>query len=110
MDFSLTPSAIKRLTYLQEKNVFKKGTYFRIAVSGGGCSGFQYSFDFDEQKNDDDKLIDLSPSMQVLIDEASLNLLAGSHLDFVEDLTASMFVIKNPNATASCGCGNSFTI
>jgi iron-sulfur cluster insertion protein len=87
----------------------RPGLKLRVAVNGGGCSGFQYGFDFDEQVNDDDLIIERD-GVQVLIDAVSLDLLAGSEVDYVEDLVASAFRITNPNATASCGCGTSFSI
>lgn len=81
----------------------------RISVSGGGCSGFQYHFLFDEEKLPDDQLFEYKGA-QVVIDEVSLNLLKGSLLDYVEDLAGASFVLKNPNAASSCGCGNSFSL
>jgi iron-sulfur cluster insertion protein len=81
----------------------------RITVSGGGCSGFQYGFSLDDQKNDDDRLFERD-GVTVVIDEVSLDLLKGSEVDFVEDLIGSYFAIKNPNASSTCGCGSSFSI
>jgi iron-sulfur cluster insertion protein len=81
----------------------------RITVSGGGCSGFQYGFSLDDQKNDDDRLFERD-GVTVVIDEVSLDLLKGSEVDFVEDLIGSYFAIKNPNATSTCGCGSSFSV
>jgi len=79
----------------------------RITVSGGGCSGFQYGFSFDKQKNEDDYVFE-HLGVGVITDDASLDLLNGSVIDFVEDLMGASFQIRNPNATASCGCGSSF--
>lgn len=81
----------------------------RISVSGGGCSGFQYHFLFDEEKLDEDLVFE-HQGAQVIIDEVSLRLLKGSILDYVEDLSSASFVLKNPNAASSCGCGNSFSV
>lgn len=81
----------------------------RIAVKGGGCSGFQYSFLIDNQITPDDKIF-LSDNVEVVMDFMSLGLLNGSQLDYVEDLSGAKFVIKNPNAAAACGCGNSFSV
>ncbi len=81
----------------------------RITVSGGGCSGFQYGFSFDNQKNEDDYVFE-HMGIAVVTDDASLDLLNGSLIDFVEDLMGASFQIKNPNATASCGCGSSFAV
>jgi iron-sulfur cluster insertion protein len=81
----------------------------RISVSGGGCSGFQYGFDFDEAVNEDDRLFERDGA-RVVIDEVSLELLKGSRIDFVEDLMGAYFKVENPNATSSCGCGSSFAM
>ena len=81
----------------------------RITVSGGGCSGFQYGFSFDNRKNEDDYVFE-HMGIAVVTDDASLDLLNGSVIDFVEDLMGASFQIKNPNATASCGCGSSFAV
>ena len=81
----------------------------RIAVSGGGCSGFQYGFDLDDSLADDD-LTFKHGGVTVVIDETSLGLLEGSEVDFKTELGGSFFQITNPNATSSCGCGASFSI
>jgi len=81
----------------------------RIAVSGGGCSGFQYGFNLDDKRGDDDHFFERD-GVTVVVDEMSLELLAGSELDYVEDLIGSYFALKNPNATSTCGCGSSFSI
>lgn len=81
----------------------------RLAVSGGGCSGFQYEFKLDDALNGDDVVIDRDGA-ELIIDEASLPFIAGSEVDFVEELAGSYFSVTNPNATASCGCGTSFSI
>ena len=86
-----------------------EGASLRIAVSGGGCSGFQYGLSFDDQRNPDDLLFEHG-GVAVVVDDASLELLNGAELDFVEDLMGASFQIKNPNAASSCGCGNSFSI
>ena len=83
--------------------------FLRIAVSGGGCSGFQYGLSFDEQRNPDDFVFEHG-DVAVVVDDVSLDLLNGSELDFVEDMMGASFQIKNPNAASSCGCGNSFSI
>ncbi len=83
--------------------------YFRITVLGGGCAGFQYKFDFENAKNDDDILIH-TPKINVIIDEASLELIQNSKIDYVNELIGSSFKIINPQATSSCGCGTSFSI
>jgi iron-sulfur cluster assembly accessory protein len=81
----------------------------RVSVEGGGCSGFQYKFDLVEKAAADDLVVERS-NARVLIDPVSLGFLAGSEIDFVEDLIGAAFKIRNPNATASCGCGTSFTV
>jgi iron-sulfur cluster insertion protein len=82
---------------------------FRISVSSGGCSGFQYHFELDDKQDDDDSIFE-DDGIAVVVDPASMDLIDGCTLDYVEDLAEARFVIKNPNAAASCGCGNSFTI
>jgi iron-sulfur cluster insertion protein len=85
------------------------GMRLRISVSGGGCSGFQYDFALDDQAEDGDVAIEQGGA-RVVVDGMSLMYLLGCELDYVEDLTGSYFRVSNPNATASCGCGNSFAI
>ncbi len=80
----------------------------RVFVQGGGCSGFQYGFTFDEIVNDDDTRMDKN-GVTLLIDAMSLQYLTGAEIDYKEDLEGAQFVIKNPNATSTCGCGSSFT-
>lgn len=81
----------------------------RVFVSGGGCSGFQYGFAFDAARHEDDATFERD-GVRVVIDSVSLGLLAGAEIDFVEDLVGAAFQIRNPNATSSCGCGNSFSV
>jgi iron-sulfur cluster assembly accessory protein len=85
------------------------GTMLRVSVEGGGCSGFQYRFDMEREQADDDILIRRDDAV-VLIDQVSLGYLAGSEIDFVDDLMGASFRINNPNAKASCGCGTSFAL
>jgi len=80
----------------------------RVFVSGGGCSGFQYGFTFDETINDDDTLVERN-GVSLLIDPMSLQYLAGAEIDYTDGLQGSQFVIRNPNATTTCGCGSSFS-
>ncbi|MCK9201618.1 MAG: iron-sulfur cluster insertion protein ErpA [Gallionella sp.] len=80
----------------------------RVFVSGGGCSGFQYGFTFDEVANDDDTVMSKN-GVQLLIDPMSFQYLVGAEIDYTEGLEGSQFVIKNPNATTTCGCGSSFS-
>jgi len=85
------------------------GTMLRVSVEGGGCSGFQYKFDMDNARAADDLVIQREGAT-VLIDQTSVGYLAGSEIDFVDDLIGASFRINNPQATASCGCGTSFSI
>jgi iron-sulfur cluster assembly accessory protein len=85
------------------------GTMLRVSVEGGGCSGFQYKFDMDREQASDDVLIRRDGAV-VLIDQVSLGYLAGSEIDFVDDLIGASFRVNNPNAKASCGCGTSFAL
>ena len=79
--------------------------YFRITVQGGGCSGFKYNFGFDAQSNNDDIIFD-----KAIIDKSSLEIISGSIVDFKKEMIGDSFVINNPKATASCGCGLSFSV
>ena len=85
------------------------GTMLRVSVEGGGCSGFQYKFGIETAKADDD-LVLARDGATVLIDPVSVQYMAGSEIDFVEDLIGAAFKVKNPKATASCGCGTSFSL
>jgi iron-sulfur cluster assembly accessory protein len=85
------------------------GTMLRVSVEGGGCSGFQYKFDTEHSKADDDLVIEKSGAT-VLIDPVSRDYMAGAEIDFVDDLIGSAFKVNNPKATASCGCGTSFAL
>jgi len=80
----------------------------RVYITGGGCSGFQYGFTFDEEINDDDTQI-IKDGVTVLIDSMSVQYLSGAEIDYKEDLSGAQFVIRNPNATTTCGCGSSFS-
>ena len=80
----------------------------RVFVQGGGCSGFQYGFTFDEQVNDDDTVMSKN-GVSLLIDAMSYQYLVGAEIDYKDDLNGAQFVIRNPNASTTCGCGSSFT-
>ena len=92
---------------LQEEG--KAGSGLRVFVQGGGCSGFQYGFTFDELINEDDTQMHKN-GVTLLIDAMSLQYLAGAEIDYKDDLQGAQFVIKNPNATTTCGCGSSFSV
>lgn len=85
------------------------GTMLRVSVEGGGCSGFQYKFDMDHTRAADDLVISRDGAV-ILIDPISVNYMAGSEIDFVDDLIGASFKINNPKAKASCGCGTSFAL
>ena len=104
---TLSDRAAERITEILSAEAEKK--MLRISVSGGGCSGFQYDFDLDKEKQDDDLVLEKAGAT-VLIDSISLMYLEGSEIDFVDDLIGASFQIRNPNATAACGCGTSFSI
>ncbi len=86
-----------------------QGAMLRVSVEGGGCSGFQYKFDIERERADDDIVIARGDAV-VLVDPVSSQFMAGAEIDFVDDLIGASFRINNPNATASCGCGTSFSI
>ena len=83
--------------------------YAYLAVNGGGCSGFQYKIDFDEAVNDDDSIFE-TDGIKLLVDETSMEFMEGAEVDYVDELIGAAFKINNPNATASCGCGTSFSV
>jgi iron-sulfur cluster assembly accessory protein len=107
MDVTVTERAASRIREIVAND--PSSPLLRISVEGGGCSGFQYRFDLVSAKADDDIVIEREGAT-VLIDPTSLPYLSGSEIDFVDDLIGSSFRVKNPNATASCGCGTSFSI
>ena len=104
---TVTDNAAKRIAELVAAE--QPGFMLRVAVSGGGCSGYQYGFTLDDAVNPDDKLFG-PDGAKVVIDETSLDLMGGAQIDFVEELVGASFTISNPNATANCGCGNSFAL
>jgi iron-sulfur cluster insertion protein len=104
----VTENAARRIAALKVQED-AADAFLRIAVSGGGCSGFQYGISFDDQRNPDDVVFERD-GVAVIVDDTSLGLLDGSELDFVQDLMGASFQIRNPNAASSCGCGNSFSI
>jgi iron-sulfur cluster assembly accessory protein len=106
-DITLTPAAAKRLKSIGEAE--GRPVMLRVAVDGGGCSGFQYRFDLVEAAEADDLKIERD-GQAALVDEVSLVLLKGSEIDFVDELAGAEFKVRNPNAKSSCGCGVSFSI
>lgn len=106
------PLLISEKAHAQVKSLMEVGktaAHLRVAILGGGCSGFQYDITLDETLKEDDILFTYE-GVSVIADEASFDFLKGALVDFVEDMMSSQFVIKNPNAQSSCGCGNSFSI
>ena len=102
----ITDNAQEHIATVLKKDSAK---YFRITVLGGGCAGFQYKFDFDNNKNKDDILFETN-KVSVIVDPTSLELIKGSKIDYVKELIGSSFKIINPQASSSCGCGTSFSI
>jgi len=103
---TISASAARRLKMILKGD---QGAALRISVKGGGCSGFQYAFDVDRTRADDDVVV-TRDGATLLVDPVSLELLKGAELDFVDDLMGQSFRVKNPNAVASCGCGVSFSV
>jgi iron-sulfur cluster assembly accessory protein len=103
----LSDSAVRRIAKILSRE--PAGTALRVSVSGGGCSGFQYGFDLDQSVEPDDLVLARDGAI-VRVDPISLDYMRGSVIDYVDDLMGQSFQVKNPNATASCGCGTSFSI
>jgi iron-sulfur cluster insertion protein len=106
---SLSDSAVKQISKLVAASSSKNAA-LRVSVSGGGCSGFQYHFDFDEEQNKDDLAIKSENKTLAVIDETSYELLKDSQIVFADELGGSYFKIENPNANSTCGCGSSFSV
>jgi iron-sulfur cluster assembly accessory protein len=106
-DIILTDRAARRIGEILATE--PRGSMLRISVNGGGCSGFQYGFDVDQARQDDDVVVERNGAT-VLVDETSMGFLKGSIVDFVDDLMGQSFRIENPQATSSCGCGTSFSL
>lgn len=104
---AVTASAARRIAEILSTE--PPHSMLRVSVEGGGCSGFQYKFDITRDQAEDDVVI-VEDGATVLIDPVSLEYMAGSHIDFVDDLIGASFKIENPQATASCGCGTSFAL
>ena len=108
MNITLTDSAAKRILELRKKKNNDK-LMLRVTVLGGGCSGFQYSIELDDQKNEDDQTFEQGGATLVT-DSTSLPFLVGAEVDFISNMMKSEFKIHNPNAAAGCGCGASFAV
>ena len=107
MPVTLSDRAARRIAEILKSE--PQPTALRLAVTGGGCSGFQYNFAIDEARLQDDLLLERDGA-RILIDPVSLDFLKGAEIDFTDDLIGQAFKVNNPNATAACGCGTSFTI
>jgi iron-sulfur cluster insertion protein len=105
---TLSDNAVRKVRELVEEEG-NDGLKLRVFITGGGCSGFQYGFTFDEDAAEDDTAIEMD-GVTVLVDPMSFPYLAGSQVDYAEGLEGSRFVVNNPNATTTCGCGASFAI
>lgn len=103
---SLSETAARRICEILQG---QEARFLRVSVIGGGCSGFSYQFDLETERADDDLAIERNGAT-VLIDEMSVDFLKGSEIDYVDELIGASFRIHNPNATAACGCGTSFSI
>ena len=104
--FSVTDRAAERVAEIAASQ--GQGA-LRVSVLAGGCSGFQYRFELDGSPQPDDVIVEAGPA-RVLVDPASMDLLAGSQLDYTDELMGAHFTVRNPNATSACGCGTSFSI
>ncbi|MBC7831742.1 MAG: iron-sulfur cluster insertion protein ErpA [Hyphomicrobium sp.] len=104
---TVTERAAKRIAEIVAGEAAARA--LRVSVEGGGCSGFQYKFDLVPDAGDDDTILERAGA-KVVIDQVSLGFLAGSEIDFVDDLIGASFRVNNPKATASCGCGTSFSL
>lgn len=107
-EFAVTEAAARKVAELIKADG-RDGLRLRVQVLGGGCSGFQYDFKFDEERAEDDLVFERD-GVEVLVDPVSIEYLKGSEFDYVEEMIGSSFQVKNPNATASCGCGTSFSV
>jgi iron-sulfur cluster insertion protein len=107
MDISLSPAAAARVAWIAERQ--SKPAILRLAVEGGGCSGFQYRFGLADAPDDDDIVVE-TEGVQLVVDSVSIDLVRGCTVDFLDNLGGSAFKVENPNATAGCGCGTSFSV
>jgi len=105
---NVTDAAVNKVKDFAAKMPEAAGKALRVFIQGGGCSGFQYGFTFDEASNDDDTVMEKN-GVTLLIDPMSYQYLVGAEIDFQESVEGAQFVIKNPNATSTCGCGSSFS-
>jgi iron-sulfur cluster assembly accessory protein len=107
MDIALSSSAAKRVAWIAQRQ--QKPAILRLAVEGGGCSGFQYRFGLADAAETDDVVVE-TDGVRLVVDSMSLDLVRGGIVDFVDNLGGAAFKVENPNATAGCGCGSSFSV
>lgn len=107
-DLTISPDAVQRINQLLEARN-NPDLRLRVYIEGGGCSGFQYGFQFDDSLEEDDLPIECE-GVKVVVDMLSLQYLSGAEIDFKDDIMGSRFLVNNPNASATCGCGSSFSI
>lgn len=112
---TLSPEAMEKIYSIIEQEQSEHPLYLRVFVNGGGCSGFQYGFTLDDANTEEDHIIvkkvpSVNKEIKVLVDYMSLNYLKGAEINYQDDLNGAQFVIKNPNATSTCGCGSSFSV
>ena len=106
---ALTPRAVEMVKQVRAKEGFSEAHALRVSVVGGGCSGFSYQLDFDEQVREEDRVLEYD-GVRVLVDPTSAEYLAGTEIDFVSSLHGGGFRFSNPKATHTCGCGSSFAV
>lgn len=107
-EIEFTPNAARRVTALKQEEG-NDALKLRVYITGGGCSGFQYGFNFDENINDGDLVVETN-GVQLVVDPMSVQYLMGARVDYVENLEGARFVVENPNASTTCGCGSSFSV
>jgi len=107
-DLKISDTAVDRINQLLESKE-DPNLMLRVYIQGGGCSGFQYGFQFDEEKQEDDISIEQA-GIKIVVDMLSLQYLGGAEIDFKDDLMGARFLVNNPNASTTCGCGSSFSI
>lgn len=108
LDITVSQAAIDKIKELMENEEGMEHSFLRVHLQGGGCAGFQYGFMFDDDLNDTDQYV-ITDGVKVVVDSAFVPMLNGSIVDYQSSLTGSQFIISNPNATSTCGCGSSFS-
>ena len=106
----ISEGAVNKILSLADSEADSNNLNLRVYVTGGGCSGFQYGFKFDEFDKEEDSLLDFENGVSIILDQLSYPYLLGSKIDYKEDLMGAKFTVENPNASSTCGCGASFSI